>query len=103
PTPGTTRTFRIVDWPEGTRDVLLRFALGGTNTTGLFNVRIDADYRDPLAAKGFRPFRVTHRWKEGGREHAHAQVITALPSVYTIETGDDPEMVSVISEMPRAR
>jgi hypothetical protein len=41
--------------------------------------------------------------EEGGREHAHAQVITALPSTYTIETGDDPEMDSVVSEMPGSR
>jgi hypothetical protein len=103
PTPGTTRTFRVADWPGGTRDVLLRFALSGTNTIGLFSIRIDADYRDPLAARGFPPVRVIHRWREDGRERTHAQDITALPSSYTIETTGDPEMISVTAEMPPSR
>jgi hypothetical protein len=69
----------------------------------ILNVRVDADHRDPLAARGFRPFRVTHRWREDGREREHARDITALPMTYTIETAGEPEMISVASEMPGSR
>ena len=103
PTPGTTRTFRAGDWPGGTRDVLVRFVLTGNGTIGLFNFRIDADYRDPLAANDPTPFRVVHRWREGAREREHVQEIATLPTSYAIEAGDDPEMISVTAEMPGQR
>ena len=90
----------MADWPAGTRDVLLRFALSGNNTIGILSFRIDADYRDPLAANGSVPFRVVHRWSEEGRPREHTQLINALPATYTIETGADPEMISVTAEMP---
>ena len=62
--------------------------------------RIDADYRDPLAARGVPPFRVVHRWREDGRAREHTQIIGALPACYTIDTVADPEMISVAAEMP---
>jgi hypothetical protein len=99
PTPGTTRTFAAGDWTAGTREVLLRFELSGTNTVGLMSFRIDADYRDPLAARGFSPFQVIHRWTEAGQPREHAERITALPATYTIETEAEPEMVSVEASM----
>ena len=63
--------------------------------------RIDADYRDPLAAKSFArsPFRVTHRWTEKGKPRSHVETIIKLPAKYTIRTGSAPEMVSVAYEM----
>ena len=103
PTPGTTEHFRFDDWPAGTRKVLLRFELTGNNTVGVQSFRVDADYRDPLAAKTARPFRVVHRWKEGGRERSHAETIARLPATYTIQAGAEPEMVSVTYEMPATR
>jgi hypothetical protein len=100
PTPGMTRLFQFGDWPATTRSALLQFELTGRNTTGIFSLRIDADYRDPLAAAAPKPFRVVHRWLESGRPKEHVQVITALPSHYTIDAAEDPELVSVGFEMP---
>jgi hypothetical protein len=102
PTPGTTRAFRVADWPAGTRSVRLRFELTGTNTIGIMSFRADADYRDPLA-QAVRPFRVVHRWKQGGREEEHAQLIETLPTRYEIVADGDPEMLSVTYEMPTTR
>jgi hypothetical protein len=102
PTPGTTRSFRFANWPAGTRDVLIRFALSGNNTIGVMSFRVDADYRDPLAAQTVRPFRIVHRWKEAGQSREHIERITALPATYTIETTGEPEMTSVTAEMPGA-
>ena len=64
-------------------------------------IACDADYRDPLAAKGLArsPFRVVHRWTEQGKPRSHVETITKLPAKYTIRTGSAPEMVSVAYEM----
>jgi hypothetical protein len=103
PTPGTTGQFRFTDWPAGTRRALLRFEMTGDNTVGILSFRADADYKDPLAAGGGRPFHVVYRWTEDGRERTHDRVVPALPFTYTIDAAADPEMTSVTYEMGAAR
>jgi hypothetical protein len=103
PTQGRTEHVRVNKWPHGTRNVLLRFEMTGNNTAGVQSFRVDADYRDPMAAREFRPFRVVHRWKENGREKSHTEGITRLPANYSIQAGIDPEMVSVSYEMGATR
>ena len=60
----------------------------GNNTAGVQSFRIDADYRDPMAARTVRPFRVVHRWKEGGREKSHAETVARLPAKYYDSSGE---------------
>ncbi len=103
PTQGRTGHFRVGDWPRGTRNVQLRFEFTGNNTVGVQHFRVDADYRDRMAAKGARSFRVIHRWTEGGKARSHTENITRLPSTYAIQARSDPEMVSVSYEMPASR
>ncbi len=103
PTQGRTGHFRVGEWPRGTRNVLLRFDFAGNNTVGVQHFRVDADYRDPMAAKSVRPFRVVHRWTEGGKDRSHTENITRLPATYSILPRSDPEMVSVSYEMPASR
>ncbi len=103
PTQGRTGHYRVNDWTRGTRKVLLKFDFAGNNTVGVQHFRIDADYRDPLAAKAVRPFRVVHRWMEGGKERSHTEDVTKLPAKYAIQSRSDPEMVSVSYEMPASR
>jgi hypothetical protein len=103
PTQGRTGHFRVGEWPHGTRKVLLRFEFTGNNTVGVQHFRVDADYRDPMAAKGARPFRVVHRWTEGGKDRLYTENITRLPTTYAIQARSDPEMVSVSYEMPASR
>ena len=103
PTQGRTGHFRVADWPRGTRRVLLRFEMTGNNTVGVQNFWVDADYRDPLAAKTIHPFRVFHRWTEQGQAKTHTELITKLPAEYAIRTSTDPEMVSVAYEMAATR
>ena len=103
PTQGRTGHFRVNDWPRGTRKVLLRFEMTGNNTAGVQSFRVDADYRDPLAATTFPPFRVVHRWTELGKTMTHSETITRLPAKYAIRTSTDPDMVSVSYEMAASR
>jgi hypothetical protein len=103
PTQGTTRSFKVGNWPAGTRAALLRFELTGRNTTGIISFRVDADYRDPLATGTPRPVRVVHRWTEAGQAREHQQAVTTLPTQYTIEAAADPDMVSVSYLIPPSR
>jgi hypothetical protein len=103
PTQGRTEHVRVDKWPAKTRKVLLRFEMTGDNTAGVQSFRIDADYRDPMAIGTPRPFRVVHRWKEGGLEKTHTESIARLPAKYTIQAGALPEMVSVSYEMGDSR
>ncbi len=100
PTAATTQYFKLEKIPAGSRKALLKYELTGNNTVGIFSFRVDADYKDPLAAPGFRPFRVVHRWKENGQEKTHAQTVQRIPFTYPITAESDPEMVFVSYEMP---
>ncbi len=82
-----------------TRKVLLRFEMTGNNTAGVQSFRVDADYRDPMAAPTVRPFRVVHRWKEGSENKSHSETIERVPAEYVIEAGPNVEMISVRYEM----
>jgi len=103
PTQGRTEHVRVAKWPPRTRKVLLRFSMTGNNTAGVQSFRIDADYRDPMASKTARPFRVVHRWKEGTQSKSHPETIARLPARYMIAAGAEPQMVSVTYEMPATR
>ncbi len=103
PTPATTRYFRFTGIPVHSRRALLRYEMTGNNTVGVFTFRLDADYKDPLAAASrttFQPFVVVHRWRENGQEKTARTRVSTLPFSYKINTGSDPEMVSVSYEMP---
>jgi hypothetical protein len=99
PTQGRTEHHRVTSWPRGVRAVLLRFEMTGDNTAGVQHFRVDADYRDPMAARAIRPFRVVHRWTEGGTERSHTETISRLPATYTIETLIEPALTSVAYAM----
>ena len=100
PTPATTRYFRFDKIPAGAKQALLKYELTGNNTVGIFSFRVDADYKDPRAAKAFLPFRITHEWKENGQNKTFSQNVPKLPFTYGIKAGSDPEMVSVSYAMP---
>jgi hypothetical protein len=103
PTQGRTEHVRVNKWAAKTRNVLLRFEMTGNNTAGVQSFRVDSDYRDPMAARTIRPFRVIHRWKESGREKTHSETIARLPAKYSVQAGSEPEMVSVSYEMGDSR
>jgi hypothetical protein len=103
PTQGRTEHVRVNKWAPKTRSALLRFEMTGNNTAGVQSFRVDADYRDPMASRTFRPFRVVHRWKENGRERTHTEAIARLPAKYAIQAAAEPEMVSVSYEMGASR
>ena len=98
PTAGVCKYVTVDSVPPGTRKALVRFQ--GTrqrNTLCIFNLRVDADYREPFG--GFRPVKITYVWDEGGVEKSHVHVARKLNQTYEIVCGEPPLMKSLILEL----
>ena len=107
---GSTRPWDIIKYvtvdqvPKGTRTALFKYTFVSKDpeakNCGLFNVRMEADYRP--AVEGFKPIEVTWTWKERQEDYStvqrsHTQLVEKVPATYTINVGgvDHPEMESV--------
>jgi hypothetical protein len=97
PTRGHCEYVVFSDVPSGRRQALVRYTGTGRTSTGIFNFRIDADYREP--AGGFRPVRVTYAWEEDGQAKEHAHVARKLQETYTIHCTSRPVMKSIALEL----
>jgi hypothetical protein len=97
PTPGDCKYVTFEGVPAGARAALVRFAGTSRSATGIFNFRIDADYREPRG--GFRPVRVTYAWEEAGNPRRHAHVARQAREAYTIRCAARPVMKSLTVEL----
>jgi hypothetical protein len=99
PTAGESKYFRYEKVPLGTRKALLRFSGREFNTTMMFGLRIDADYRQPHG--GFRPVKITYVWKEAGGEKKHEHIATRPEETYTIRCGPKTVVKSFTVELAK--
>jgi hypothetical protein len=97
PTPGDCQYVVFTDVPAGAREALVRYQGTSRNATGIFNFRIDADYREPSG--GFRPVRVTYTWEEEGQSKRHVYVARGPQESYTIRCAARPVMKSIVLEL----
>jgi hypothetical protein len=97
PTAGDCKYVDFADVPAGTREALVRYAGTSRNATGMFNFRIDADYREP--AGGFRPVKVTYTWGEDGRPKEDVHVARSPRETYTITCGAKPVLKELTLEL----
>ena len=97
PTRGHCEYVVFADVPAGTRQALVRYTGTGPTGTGIFNFRIDADYREPMG--GFRPVRVTYAWEEDGQAKRHVHVARKPRETYTIRCTSRPLMKSIVLEL----
>jgi len=97
PTPNRCLFLTMTDIPAGTRKALLRFSGQQQNTTCLFSLRIDADYKQP--AGGFRPVKATYLWEEGGLEKQDVHIAKKPEETYEVTCESAPVMKSVILEL----
>jgi hypothetical protein len=93
---GHSQDLVFEDIPPRTRAALVRFAGKQVNTTGLQDLRIDADYAEPRG--GFAPVRVTYVWDEAGVEKRHVHVATRPSDTYTIGCAETPLLKSLVVE-----
>ncbi|KPJ72231.1 MAG: hypothetical protein AMS14_08220 [Planctomycetes bacterium DG_20] len=88
----------VGDVPPGARKALVRFqSTRQRNTLCIFDLRIDADYKEPLG--GFRPVKVTYVWTEDGAEKRHVHVAVKPNETYTVRCAKPPLMRSLIVEL----
>ena len=74
----------------------MRFA-GTQNTVAmLFNLRIDADFKEPHG--GFAPVKVTYTWEENGQQKQDIHVARQANETYTITCAAKPKMKSISLE-----
>jgi hypothetical protein len=97
PTAGDCKYVTFDAVPAGTRAALVRYAGTSRNATGIFNFRIDADYREPHG--GFRPVKVTYTWEEDGKPRQDVHVARKPEEVYTIRCATRPVMKSITLEL----
>jgi hypothetical protein len=97
PTPGNCKYVTFSDIPSGTRSALVRYAGTNHNVTGIFNFRIDADYREPHG--GFRPVKVTYTWEEDGQPKEHTYFARQPQQTYAIRCPTKPLMKAIVLEL----
>jgi hypothetical protein len=86
----------LTDRDFHTRAALVRWTGARRDTTCIFGLRIDADYREPQS--GFAPLRVTYVWDENGQEKRHVHVATRPEESYIIECRGRPRMKRLVVE-----
>ena len=84
-TKGESGYWIVSDVPPGTRAARVRLAGKQSNTTLLFDLRIDADYVEP--AGGFKPVKITYAWDEAGQPKTHTQVAKTPSETFAIKAG----------------
>jgi hypothetical protein len=87
------------DIPAGTRQAQVRLAGNQQDTIMMFDLRIDADYKQP--AGGFRPIKVTYVWDEDGKEQRDEHIAASPNETYTIKCAGKPTMKSIILEVAK--
>ncbi len=97
PAQGKCQYTTVADIPAGTRAAQIRWSGKQRNTTCLFSVRIDADYKQPRG--GFRPVKITYLWEEGGLEKQDIHVANSPRETYQIICQAKPAMKSMILEL----
>lgn len=96
PTAGSSKYFVFADVRKGSRAALVRLAGRQSNTLGVFDLRVDADYAEPHG--GVAPVKVTYVWDEGGVERRDVHVSSGAEEAYTITCGARPVLKQLVVE-----
>ncbi|MFB3890775.1 MAG: hypothetical protein ACE15C_02000 [Phycisphaerae bacterium] len=83
--PASSKYITIADVPAGTREAQVRLSGAQNNTVCMFDLRIDADYKEPNG--GFAPVKVTYVWEEDGQKKTDEHVCKTAEDAWTIKCG----------------
>jgi hypothetical protein len=97
PAKGMTKYLVVKDIPAGTREAQIKLIGAQVNTAAIFDMRIDADYREPNG--GFRPVKVTYVWDEAGQAKQDVHVVKSASETYTINCGPKAVVKSYTVEL----
>jgi len=96
PFAGATKYFTVAEAPPGVKKAKLKFSAHQVNTTCMFDLRVDCDYKEPSA--GFHPIKITYTWEEGGAAKTNVKVVAKAADAYSITCGANPLMKSIVLE-----
>ena len=98
-TKGESRYLVVSDVPPGTKSAKVKFVGTQRNTTTLFDLRIDADYKEPRGA--FAPVKITYTWDENGQTKTHTHVASSESEMYSITCGPGAVVKSFTMELAK--
>lgn len=93
PVPGNSLYFTFDQIPAHCRSAQLRLTGSQRNTTGIFDLRLDADYAQPHG--GLAPIQITYNWQESGQSKSHTHTATSPNESYTIICPTKPLLESL--------
>lgn len=96
PTAGNSKYFVFTDFPPGAKAALVKLTGIQFNTTGIHDLRIDADYTQPHGQ--FVPIKVTYLWNEAGKDKQDVHIARSPSESYTITCAEKPTLKSLIVE-----
>jgi hypothetical protein len=85
------------DVPAGTKAAQVRLAGKQNNTTLVFDLRIDADYKEPTG--GFRPVKIGYNWDENGTMKSDTHIAKGENETYAIKCGAHAAVKSFTMEL----
>lgn len=97
PYQGICQYLTVTNIPPNTRAAQVRWVGKQRNTTCLFFLRIDADYKQPQG--GFAPIKITYTWEEDGVEKKDIHIAKSPNEVYKITCKTKPTMKSIALEL----
>ena len=97
PYQGICKYITFTNVPPGAKSAQVRWVGTQRNTTCLFSLRMDADYRQPHG--GVHPVKVTYVWEEGGLEKKDVHIAQSPEETYKITCATKPRMKSIVLEL----
>jgi hypothetical protein len=83
--------------PPGTKSAQVKLAGKQANTTLIFDLRVDADYKEPAGA--FQPVKITYTWDEAGQSKSDVHVAKSATDAYAIACGKGAVVKSYSMEL----
>jgi hypothetical protein len=96
-TKGASSYLVVHDVPPGTKSAQVKLAGTQKGTTLIFDLRIDADYKEP--AGGFVPVKITYNWDEAGQSKSAVHVAKTPGDAYSIKCGSGAVVKSYTMEL----
>jgi hypothetical protein len=96
-TKGASSYVIVNDVPTATKQAQVRLAGTQKGTTLVFDLRIDADYKEP--AGGFKPVKISYAWDEAGQAKSDVHVVKSDNETFIIKCGANATVKSYTMEL----
>ena len=94
---GASRYLIVNNVPANTKQAQVRFIGKQASAALIFDLRIDADYKEP--AGGFKPTKITYTWDEAGQTKTDVHLVKTATETYPIKCGPNATVKSFAMEL----